>query len=197
MNEDQINGLSGTDKATESNEEMLGEENQVQQETPPQIVQQPTEPTTRDLSMFLGMCDNLEEQMSLVEPNYDAREMMMCLLNKIRGHYQENYNKKVNDNKQDLITRYLSRKQEENRQVIEAIERVEVEDEGEEDRLNLASLPEDFYFEGFDLVVVAEAVVEEGGGATDIILPSPASDTSLVYIKLLNFNFKVGFLCLC
>ncbi|KAG7174502.1 hypothetical protein Hamer_G016399 [Homarus americanus] len=155
-NEDQINKLLGADKAPESIEEMLGEENQVQQETFPQIVQKPMEPTTRDLSMFLGVYDNLEERMLLVEPNYDAREMMMGLFNKIRGRYQEKYNKKVNDHQQDLITRYLSRKQEENRQVIEAIERVEVEDEGEEDCLKLASLPENF-------LVVAEAVVEEGG----------------------------------
>ncbi|KAG7166102.1 hypothetical protein Hamer_G019887 [Homarus americanus] len=106
--------------------------------------------------MFLGMCDNVEDQMSLVEPNYDAREMMMGLLNKIRGHYQEKYNKKVNDSKQDLITRYLSHKQEENKQVIEAIEHLEVEDEGE-DRHGLASLPENLYLERF------HRVVEEGG----------------------------------
>ncbi|KAG7154193.1 hypothetical protein Hamer_G027302 [Homarus americanus] len=83
MNEDQRNEFLGADKAPENIEEMLGEENQVQQERPPQIVQQPKEPTTRDLSMFLGVCDNIKEQMLLVEPNYDAHEMVMGLLNKI------------------------------------------------------------------------------------------------------------------
>ena len=73
----------------------------------------PTETTTRDLSVFLGLCDNLEEQMLLVEPNYDARETVLGLLNKIRSRYQEKYNK-VNDRKQELINRYLHHKQKEN-----------------------------------------------------------------------------------
>ena len=112
--------------------------------------------TTQKLSHILGACTSLHEMIADIgESEAGEREKIIGLVNQILRNYQQQYNDRMNERQQSLITRFFSQCRSAKEQESEIEEDEEIDDIGE--------LPADFDFIGFEDVLTEVSEPDASG----------------------------------